>query len=216
MPVNYGSQIDEHHAVRTRRRHVRRLAHARRRSRGRRRARLPALRARQQRRQAEGRRARRCIRACCKPDGGVIDDLIVYFLREDFFRLVVNAGTADKDIAWFRALIAEHAPALTLTPRADLAMIAVQGPNARAKALAGAARRREAASPTLKPFMRRVVRRRVRRRHSSRAPATPARTASRSCCPATRRRRRCGTRSRGRRARPAGSARATRCGSRPA
>ena len=33
-----------------------------------------------------------------------VDDLIVYFLREDFFRLVVNAGTADKDIAWLREL----------------------------------------------------------------------------------------------------------------
>jgi aminomethyltransferase len=71
--------------------------------------------------------------------------------REDFFRLVVNAGTADKDIAWFRALIAERAPGLTLTPRTDLAMIAVQGPNAREKlwqALPGS----EAASAALKPF----------------------------------------------------------------
>jgi len=85
------------------------------------------------------------------PDGGVLDDLIVYFLREDFFRIVVNAGTADKDIAWFRRLIAERAPHLTLTPRDDLAMIAVQGPNARAKvwqALPGS----EAASAALKPF----------------------------------------------------------------
>jgi aminomethyltransferase len=86
------------------------------------------------------------------PDGGVLDDLIVYFLREDFFRIVVNAGTADKDIAWFRRLIAEHAPHLKLTPRDDLAMIAVQGPNARAKvwqALPGS----EAASAGLKPFV---------------------------------------------------------------
>ena len=43
-----------------------------------------------------------------KPDGTVIDDLIVYFFREDFFRLVVNAGTADKDIAWIK----EHAKQL--------------------------------------------------------------------------------------------------------
>jgi glycine cleavage system T protein (aminomethyltransferase) len=85
------------------------------------------------------------------PQGTVIDDLIVYFLREDFFRLVVNAGTADKDIAWFRKLITERAPHLKLTPRADLAMVAVQGPNARAKvwrALPGS----EAASASLKPF----------------------------------------------------------------
>ncbi len=86
------------------------------------------------------------------PDGGVLDDLIVYFLRDDFFRIVVNAGTADKDIAWFRRLIAERAPNLTLTPRDDLAMIAVQGPNARAKvwqALPGS----EAHSAGLKPFV---------------------------------------------------------------
>ena len=36
----------------------------------------------------------------------MLDDLIVYFLREDFFRLVVNAATADKDIAWLRELAA--------------------------------------------------------------------------------------------------------------
>jgi aminomethyltransferase len=86
-----------------------------------------------------------------RPDGGVIDDLIVYFLREDFFRLVVNAGTTDKDIAWLRELIAQKAPQLVLTPRTDLAMIAVQGPNARARvwqAIPGS----EAASAALKPF----------------------------------------------------------------
>jgi aminomethyltransferase len=84
-------------------------------------------------------------------DGGVLDDLIVYYLREDFFRLVVNAATADKDVAWLRRLIGARAPHLTLTPRDDLAMIAVQGPNARAKvwqALPGT----EAASATLRPF----------------------------------------------------------------
>jgi aminomethyltransferase len=81
--------------------------------------------------------------------GGVIDDLIVYFFREDWFRLVVNAGTAGKDVAWI-----EHQAAgrnLTVRPRRDLAMIAVQGPQARTKtwqALPGA----EAASATLKPF----------------------------------------------------------------
>src|SRR5262245_24151012 len=34
--------------------------------------------------------------------GGVIDDLIVYFLSDNFFRMVVNAGTRDKDLAWIR------------------------------------------------------------------------------------------------------------------
>jgi aminomethyltransferase len=61
----------------------------------------------------------------------VLDDLIVYLLREDFFRIVVNAGTADRDIAWFREQLSEHSPRVKLTPRTDLAIIAVQGPNAR-------------------------------------------------------------------------------------
>ena len=34
--------------------------------------------------------------------GGVLDDLIVYFLTDSWFRLVVNAGTRDKDLAWIR------------------------------------------------------------------------------------------------------------------
>jgi aminomethyltransferase len=87
-----------------------------------------------------------------RPDAGVIDDLIVYFLGDDSFRLVVNAGTADKDIGWLRELIAAQTPQPVLTPRTDLAMIAVQGPNARARvwqAIAGT----EAASATLEPFM---------------------------------------------------------------
>ncbi|HWZ61954.1 MAG TPA: glycine cleavage system aminomethyltransferase GcvT [Steroidobacteraceae bacterium] len=63
---------------------------------------------------------------------GVIDDLIVYFLTEEWFRAVVNAGTRDKDLAWIR----QHAAAfgVGVTERADLAMLAVQGPEARAKA----------------------------------------------------------------------------------
>jgi aminomethyltransferase len=84
-------------------------------------------------------------------DGGVLDDLIVYFLREDSFRLVVNAATAEKDVAWLAALAVRNAPGLSLVPRPDLAMIAVQGPSARSKtwqALPGT----EAATAALKPF----------------------------------------------------------------
>ena len=154
MPVNYGSQIEEHHAVRNDAgmfdvshmcvvdlegaspnagvreflRHV--LANN-----------VDKL-------KGSGKALYSCL---LKPDGTVIDDLIAYFLREDFFRLVVNAGTADKDIAWLRREIAELAPKLTLTPRADLAIIAVQGPNARARvwaALPGS----EPGSAALKPF----------------------------------------------------------------
>jgi aminomethyltransferase len=66
-------------------------------------------------------------------NGGVIDDLIVYFMTEDWFRIVVNAGTADKDIAWMKLQAATHAPQLDITDHPELAMIAVQGPHARQK-----------------------------------------------------------------------------------
>jgi aminomethyltransferase len=150
MPVNYGSQIDEHHAVR-RDAGMFDVSHMRA-------VDLTGAGARDFLRRVlannvdklkdSGKALYSCLLA---PDGGVLDDLIVYFLRDDFFRIVVNAGTADKDIAWFRSLIAQHAPTLQLTPRDDLAMIAVQGPNARAKvwqAVPGS----EAVSSNLKPF----------------------------------------------------------------
>ena len=76
----------------------------------------------------------RALYSCLlNPDGGVIDDLIVYYFGEDHFRVVVNAGTADKDIAWFGQLNAEGGFGLTITPRRDYAIVAVQGPNAREK-----------------------------------------------------------------------------------
>jgi len=65
--------------------------------------------------------------------GGILDDLIVYFLDPRRFRVVVNAATADKDLAWMFSQRARAAAAVTVTPRRDLAMIAVQGPAARAK-----------------------------------------------------------------------------------
>jgi len=176
MPVNYGSQIDEHHRVRNDCGmfdvcHMRVV-------------------------DAKGDGVRNFLRyllannadkltlpgkalysAMLRPDGGVIDDLIIYFMSEQWFRIVVNAGTADKDIAWMKKQAAEFenqnltppqsplvrgeaanspplkwgkqairvadartrggregfAPQLTITSRDDLAMVAVQGPNARAK-----------------------------------------------------------------------------------
>jgi aminomethyltransferase len=48
--------------------------------------------------------------------GGVIDDLIVYFLRDDYFRMVVNAGTRDKDLAWLRQQAAPFAVTVTERP----------------------------------------------------------------------------------------------------
>jgi aminomethyltransferase len=153
MPLAYGSQIDEHHAVRSDA-GMFDVSHMR----------VVDL-------HGEGDAAPRAflryalandvaklgtpgkaLYSCLlRDDGGVLDDLIVYFLHEDFFRLVVNAATADKDIAWLRALAAKRAPRLSIVPREDLAMIAVQGPNAREKtwrALPGS----EAAAGDLKPF----------------------------------------------------------------
>ncbi|MEQ1518360.1 MAG: glycine cleavage system aminomethyltransferase GcvT [Usitatibacteraceae bacterium] len=133
MPLHYGSQIDEHHAVR---RHAGMfdVSHMR------------AV-------EVEGADAAaflrhaiannvdklttpgRALYSCMlNPDGGVIDDLIVYFLTPTHYRLVVNAGTAEKDIAWLEALRTtgvKGAFDLKLTPRKDVAMIAVQGPQAR-------------------------------------------------------------------------------------
>jgi aminomethyltransferase len=64
--------------------------------------------------------------------GGILDDLIVYFLGSRRFRVVVNAATAEKDLEWMSSQRA-GAAAATITPRRDLAMIAVQGPAARTK-----------------------------------------------------------------------------------
>jgi aminomethyltransferase len=69
--------------------------------------------------------------------GGVIDDLIVYYLDESNFRVVINAGTAAKDLCWMADRLADWQLAATITPRREgagaLAMIAVQGPNAHQK-----------------------------------------------------------------------------------
>ncbi len=150
MPVNYGSQIEEHHAVRGQcgmfdvsHMRVVDLAGA-----GSRAFLRYALANNVDKLKEPGKALYSCL---LRPDGGVLDDLIVYFLDEQHFRIVVNAGTADKDIGWFGRLIAERAPGLVLTPRTDLAMVAVQGPQARSivwRTVAGS----EAATAALKPF----------------------------------------------------------------
>ena len=67
------------------------------------------------------------------PQGGVIDDLIVY-LTDWGYRVVVNAATRAKDLAWMQAQTAGFA--VELNVRDDLSMLAIQGPNARAKVAA--------------------------------------------------------------------------------
>ena len=76
----------------------------------------------------------------CRDDGGVLDDLFTYRLGPERFLTVTNAANHEKDLAWFR----EHAgdfDAEVVDAHADWAMIAVQGPEARA-ALEALGRRR--------------------------------------------------------------------------
>ena len=130
MPVNYGSQIEEHHAVRggvgmfdVSHMQVVDVKGAGARD---------FLRRALANDVAKLRTPGRALYTCMLDEsGGVVDDLIVYFFREDFFRVVVNAGTAAKDIAWLDGLRTKWSVQATLTPRTDLAMIAVQGPRAR-------------------------------------------------------------------------------------
>ncbi|MEE8365142.1 MAG: glycine cleavage system aminomethyltransferase GcvT [Gammaproteobacteria bacterium] len=67
-------------------------------------------------------------------DGGVVDDLIVYFLRAGFYRVVINSATRDEDMAWLNQQAADYQN-LSIKERDDVAMIAVQGPNGCEKSL---------------------------------------------------------------------------------
>jgi aminomethyltransferase len=130
MPLHYGSQIDEHHAVR---RHAGMFDVSHMRA-----VEVEGLGAAAFLRRAlannigklstPGRALYSCM---LNEKGGVIDDLIAYFLTPTHYRLVVNAGTAEKDIAWLEAVRVKGAFDIKLTPRNDVAMIAVQGPQAR-------------------------------------------------------------------------------------
>lgn len=62
---------------------------------------------------------------------GIIDDLIVYYLEPNYYRVVVNAGTREKDVAWMCKQ--SEGFAITLKERTDLAIVAIQGPQAREK-----------------------------------------------------------------------------------
>ncbi|WP_115717306.1 glycine cleavage system aminomethyltransferase GcvT [Gallaecimonas mangrovi] len=83
-------------------------------------------------------------------NAGVIDDLIVYFLSDEFFRLVVNSATREKDLAWIAKQASPYD--VTVTERPELSMIAVQGPNAKAKAATVFNAEQNAAVEGMKPF----------------------------------------------------------------
>jgi len=132
MPISYGSQIEEHHQVRKDAgmfdvSHMTVLDLRGDQAR-------PFLRKLVANSVDKLKKPGKALYACMLDDkGGVIDDLIVYYLAEDYFRLVVNAGTRDKDLAWITAQAAPFG--LHVTERRDLAIIAVQGPAARDKVL---------------------------------------------------------------------------------
>ncbi|MGB0894666.1 MAG: glycine cleavage system aminomethyltransferase GcvT [Parashewanella sp.] len=83
-------------------------------------------------------------------EAGVIDDLITYFLSETHYRLVVNSATREKDLAW----INKQAEAfnVSITERPELAVIAVQGPNAKTKATQVFSAEQQQAVEGMKPF----------------------------------------------------------------
>lgn len=68
--------------------------------------------------------------AMLNENGGVLDDLIVYFLG-DYYRLVVNCATREKDLAWINEQAENFKVAVE--EQAELAILALQGPNARTK-----------------------------------------------------------------------------------
>ncbi|GBG03549.1 aminomethyltransferase [Azospira sp. I13] len=136
MPVNYGSQIEEHHAVRqdcgmfdvshmcavdisgadARKFLERLIANS-----------VDKL-------QVPG---KALYSAMLNETGGVVDDLIVYYLGDTHYRMVINAGTADKDLAWMDHLLGQWQLEVSVIPLREgpraVAMIAVQGPQAKAK-----------------------------------------------------------------------------------
>jgi aminomethyltransferase len=154
MPLQYGSQIAEHHAVR-RAAGVFDVSHmcvvdlqgerVR-----------PFLRRLLANDVARLKVAGKALYGCMLNDSaGVLDDLIVYFLQESWFRAVVNAGTREKDLAWMRQQAAQFGVAVL--ERADLAMLAVQGPEARGKAAALMSPAGAAEALALEPFLGREI-----------------------------------------------------------
>ena len=149
MPLHYGSQIDEHHSVRKSAgmfdvSHMMIVD-------------LAGERVREFMRLllandvgAEPRPGKAIYSCMLNEQGGVIDDLIVYDRADEGFRMVVNAATRDKDLAW----IDRHARSfdVDVQARVDLAMIAAQGPEARERVMRVLGAEAPAGTETLRPF----------------------------------------------------------------
>jgi aminomethyltransferase len=150
MPLNYCSQIEEHHAVRRKagmfdvshmtivditgpgaRDYLRKLVtHD-----------VAKL---------DGKPGKALYTGMLNENGGVIDDLIVYYTGGTDYRVVVNCGTREKDLAWMGKQI--EAFDAVLTERPEFAIIAVQGPEAIAIAKTVMSEAAQTAIEGLKPF----------------------------------------------------------------
>jgi aminomethyltransferase len=149
MPINYGSQIEEHHAVR-RDAGMFDVSH------------MTIV-------DVKGAQAKAYLRYLLANDvdkltikgkalysgmineaGGVVDDLIVYFFDETNYRLVVNSATKQKDLDWLN----QHATDfdVVITERDEFAMIAVQGPKAKEKVAELFSDAQKEAVADMKPF----------------------------------------------------------------
>ncbi|NTS78355.1 glycine cleavage system aminomethyltransferase GcvT [Catenovulum sp. SM1970] len=149
MPIRYGSQIDEHNAVRTDA-GMFDVSH------------MTIVDAKGEQAQAYLRhllandvakltvKGKALYSGMLNEEGGVIDDLIVYYFAQDDYRLVVNSATREKDVAWLNKQ-AEGFD-VELTVRDDLSMIAVQGPNAQAKVQSLLNDNQKAIIADMKPF----------------------------------------------------------------
>lgn len=129
MPLHYGSQIQEHHQVRQ---HAGMFdvshmgvvdLHGKEST-----AYLRHLLANDVDRLTQGKALYTCM---LNEQGGVLDDLIVYKINPEFYRIVINAGTREKDLAWMKKQSANFD--ISLTERTDLAMLAIQGPEVKDK-----------------------------------------------------------------------------------
>ncbi len=149
MPLHYGSQLKEHHSVRQKAgmfdvSHMLALDII---GRGSEEFLRELLANDVARLQQHGKALYSCM---LNSDGGVIDDLIVYFMGPGNYRMVVNAGTAEKDLGWMEKQISAHDA--EITARRDLAMIAVQGPQARDMVLPLLPESLKVEAAELKPF----------------------------------------------------------------
>ncbi len=149
MPINYGSQIEEHHAVR-RDAGMFDVSH------------MTIV-------DVTGAQAKDYLRYLLANDvakltekgkalysgminetGGVVDDLIVYYFNDTNYRLVVNSATKEKDINWLNK-IADGFD-VTITEQTGFGMIAIQGPNAKEKTATLFSAAQKEAVAGMKPF----------------------------------------------------------------